>query len=61
MDPQEVESSDRKLITYVAEQHCVLCRNKVPMCNVECRAYDIRDDIAKYLPWETTVLALGCE
>ncbi|PON29560.1 hypothetical protein TGAM01_v201809 [Trichoderma gamsii] len=47
------------IIDYAAEQHCVLCRNKIQFYSSTCREYDEGDDLDKVENWETAVLALG--
>ncbi|UKZ60462.1 uncharacterized protein TrAtP1_001740 [Trichoderma atroviride] len=46
-------------IDYAAEQHCVLCRNKVLFYSSTCSEFDDEIDLENVENWETAVLALG--
>lgn len=54
-------SNMEPIIDYAAEQHCVLCRNKIQFYSSTCREYDEGDDLDNVENWETAVLALGCK
>lgn len=61
-EPQGQESDEMEPIDYAAEQHCVLCRNKIQFYySSTCREQYDRDDLENFENWETAVMVLGCK